>query len=508
MNLAKTDPETVSGSRELDRSLVTGIAWSAVFRWLQQIVSWAAQLYATHKLLPGDFGLVAMARGAITFARLAEDFGLDTVILQNRELDAERRARLAGLVLLLGVGLLLLFIALAQPIARINNEPAVAMIVILLSLMFIIDALQVVPKALMQRDLQFRRAAIVTFVQAIVTSGMLMFGVHSGWGLWSFVVSTLLGGVASTVLLFWWQPYRIAWPRELRSLVVPLFQGWRVLMSRLTWAGYNTLDGIIVGITIGKDALGAYGFAGDISRQPMEEITSVVSRVVPGVFTNVQKNMAAMRRYFLILTELLTYLVFPVGFGIALTADHVVALLGPQWGAVVAPLRILCIYAAFLSSQTLVAHILLWTGQFRALMWCSILTIAMLVPAFWLGAKVGGLVGVAWMWAIVFPISNIPPLVIGFRTINVSFGDWFRTMHASLAGCGAMTVVVLAVHAQLPDSLPPWLALGAEAAAGATTYFATLLLLFRQRVFATFDIFRSLRKAPPPVTAVAEVPAG
>jgi PST family polysaccharide transporter len=448
-------------------------------------------------------------RAAIGFARLAEDFGLDTVVLQNRELDAERRARLAGFALLLGVGLLLLFVGLAQPIALFNKEPAVSVVVMTLSLMFIIDALQILPRALLQRDLQFRRVAIVSCVQGVVTSSMLAFGAYSGWGFWSLVINTLAGGVASTLLLLWWQPYQIAWPRELGSLVGPIFQGWRVLASRITWYGYNTLDTIIVGNVLGKSALGAYGFAGDISRQPMEEITSIVSRVVPGVFTNVQNNMPAMRRYFLILTELLTYLVFPVGVGIALTADRVVALaLGEQWGAVVEPLRILCIYAAFLSSQALVAHILLWTGQFRALMWCSILTVAMLVPAFWFGAKLGGLVGVAWMWTFVFPISNIPPLVIGFRTINIGFGDWFKTMQAALVGCAAMIAVVLTIRFQLSDSLSPWMALGCEAAAGALTYLAILWLLFRRRVLATFDIVRSVREAPPPVAAAAEATAG
>jgi PST family polysaccharide transporter len=508
MSLAKGDTATVTGSQALDRSLVDGIAWTAVLRWIQQIVSWAALLYAARVLQPSDFGLIAMARTAIGLARLAEDFGLDTVLLQDRGLEGERRARLAGFALLLGAGLMILFIGLALPLANSYGEPAVASVVIALSFMFILDALQILPRAMLQRHLQFRRLALVGFAQGVVTSGVLVLCVFSGLGFWSLFLNTLAGGIASTVLLLWWEPYRVAWPRELRTILGPILQGWRVLVSRIAWYGYNNLDQVVIGSMLGKDRLGAYGFAGDLAKQPMEEITSVVSRVAPGVFINVQNNMPAMRRYFLILTEFLTYLVFPVGAGIALTADYVVELvLGPQWRAVVEPLRILCLYAAFLSSQTLVAHILLWTGQFRALMWCSLLTVAMLLPAFWFGAKIGGLVGVAWMWTIVFPLSNIPPLVIGFRTIHIRFSDWFRTMTPALVACAVMTAVVLTVRFEVSRSLSPWLGLGFEAAAGALAYVATLWLLFRSRLMMIIDIVRSVRKGPTPTTAVLEVPA-
>lgn len=508
MNLSK-EPADGASQNELDRSLVSGIAWTASLRWVAQIVSWAALLYAARVLQPGDFGLIAMARAAVGFARLAEDFGLDTVLLQDRELEGERRARLAGFALLLGVVLMLLFIALAWPIASFNKEPTVALVIVAMSFLFIIDALQILPRALLQRHLQFRRLAIVGFVQTLATSGTLVLAASAGLGYRSLVLNTLAGGIASTVLLLWWEPYKIAWPRDLRSILGPILQGWRVLVSRVTWYGYTTLDQIIIGRILGKDALGAYSFAVDFAKQPMEEITSIVSRVVPGVFTNVQNNMPGMRRYFLILTEFLSYLVFPVGAGIALTADRVVALaLGPQWEAVTEPLRILCIYTAFLSSQTLVAHILLWTGQFRALMWCSILTVVMLVPAFLVGAQQGGLVGVAWMWTIVFPLSNIPPLVIGFRTINIGFGDWFQTMKAPLIACAVMGLVVMTVRYQFSSGLAPLTALGCEAAAGAVSYALTLWLLFRQRLMVIVDTVRAVRKGPTEVPGAVQAPVG
>jgi hypothetical protein len=104
-------------------------------------------------------------------------------------------------------------------------------------------------------------------------------------------------------------------------------------------------------------------------------------------------------------------------------------------------------------------------------------------------------------------LSNIPPLVIGFRTIQIGFGDWLQTMKPALVACAVMTAVVLAVRFEVSRSLSPWLALACEAAAGALSYVATLWLLFRGRLMMIIDIVRSVRKAPTAVAAVAEAPA-
>ena len=509
MTPSKPEVGGAISTASLDRSLVSGIAWTASLRWVAQIISWAALLYAARVLAPGDFGIIAMARAAIGFARLAEDFGLDIVLLQDRNLDAQRQARLAGFALLLGIALLVLFATLAIPVARFNEEPGAAVAVWALSLMFVIDAVQILPRAMLQRELQFRRLAIVAFAQGTVTSITLVVAASMGLGFRALFLNTLAGGLASTVLLLWWHPYKIAWPRELRSILGPILQGWRVLISRIAWYGYNTLDQVIIGRMLGKDALGAYSFAGDFAKQPMEEITSIVSRVVPGVFINVQNDMAQMRRYFLILTEFLSYLVFPIGAGIALTADRVVSVaLGPQWAAVVEPLRILCIYAAFLSAQALVAHILMWTGQFRALMWCSILTVAMLVPGFYLGARWSGLVGVAWMLTLLYPLSCIPPIVIGFRTIRIGVADWFAVMRAPLLACAVMALVVITLRYEVTAEMGPMSALAVEAAAGAIAYAATLWLGFRQRIIGIIDTVRAVREQTDEPTAPAGLPAG
>lgn len=490
-----TEPPAASAadSATVDRSLVSGMAWTAVLRWTAQLVSWVGTAIAARLLSPGDYGLIGMAMLAIGLVRMVEDFGMDAVLVQDRTIEGERQARLGGLILGLGGALCGLFILLSVPIAGFFREPQVAALVAALSVLCIADALQVIPRATLQRDMQFRKLAGLQFIQVGATQIVLVTGAYLGWGVWSLVFNSLAGAAVATLVLLWWAPFQLRWPRQIAQLSAPLLQGWRILASRFASYAYSSADQTMVARMLGKDALGVYSFATTFSTTISQEISSVLSRVVPGVFSSVQHLHSELRRYFLVLTELLCYLALPVSFGMAVTADLVVAIvLGPQWDAVVAPLRILCMYAAFYSSQVLISHLLLWTGRFRANMWCSVLAAVLLPLGFYVGTR-WGLTGIAWAWVVVFPLVNVPAFVIAFRAIDGDFWQWLNALVPALVGCIVMSAAVLALRAFLPTTLPLPLYTTACVLTGAAAYAGTLLLLFRPRLRAVWNFLKVIR---------------
>jgi O-antigen/teichoic acid export membrane protein len=485
---------TPADAGAIDRSLVSGIAWIAALRWAAQLLSWAAMLYVARILAPADFGLVAMAMLAIGLARLVQELGLDAILVQDRGLVGEVRAELAGF--LVGFGMLLCgaYLLAAPWVAAFFGEPQVATLVMALSLLFLFDCVQVVPTAELQRRLQFRRLAIVNFAQASTTSLALAAAASFGFGTWSLVFNQLAGEAAATILLLAWAPYAVAWPRNLRALARPLLQGWRMLASRIAWYGYTNADQAIIGRVLGKEMLGAYGFALTFSTIPQREIGSVIGRVAPGIFSEVQERPDQLRRYFLLLTEFFTLIAFPVALGLALVADLLIPVaLGAQWDAVIAPLRWLCIYAAFHASQIMLTHVLLWTGQFRVNMWCSILG-AVLIPLSLLFAVRFGLEAVAIAWVMVFPLADLPAFYFAFRTIRIGPGDWLRAIAPALVSSALMTAGVMLVRVLGPGDWQSSSRLALAIAAGAAIYAAALGLLFRARMAAMIRFAGSLRR--------------
>jgi O-antigen/teichoic acid export membrane protein len=481
---------TGSPGGSLDAALFHGIGWTALGRWLAQAFSWAITFYAARVLTPGDFGLAAMAAMPIGLAAMVEDLGLDGVIVQDRELTRRQISELSGLALVVGASLIGVFAILAVPIGHFFHERAVTAMIMVLSLRFVADALQIVPRALLQRDLAFRRLAGLNALNVAVGATALGIYARLGFRQWALILNAVTASFVIALVLNLVRPHPIHLPRKLAGLRRSMISGGQLMLSRLAWYGYSNLDQTIIGRMLGKTPLGTYSFAMTFASIPVQEVTSLVGKVVPGVFTTVQHDLPQLRRYYLLLTEAISYLTMPMSIGIALVADDFVSLaLGPQWQGVVTPLRILCIYAAMTSAQSMLTHVLLWTGRFRANMLLNLLSLVLLPLAFLVGAH-WGIAGVAWAVVIAFPLAQVPAFYIVDRVLALRFLTWLAVLGPSLAGCLAMALVVMVVRSQLGHGLPPALRLGLEAPAGAATYAVVMLVTFHGRIQGILRLMR------------------
>jgi len=73
-------------NQNLDRALVTGLAWTGGVKWFAQLVSWAATLVVARLITPNDYGLFAMAMVYAGFIQLVNELGLSLAIVQYRDL--------------------------------------------------------------------------------------------------------------------------------------------------------------------------------------------------------------------------------------------------------------------------------------------------------------------------------------------------------------------------------------------------------------------------------------
>src|SRR5881396_4153660 len=177
---------------DLDRALLTGLAWTGSTKWVAQLVSWAATLMVARLITPTDYGLFAMAMVYAGFVQLVNELGLSLAIVQRRDLSGDQIAQLGGLAVLASVVIFVLSLGLAEPVAVFFGEPAVQGIIIALSLTFVMRGVQVVPRSLLARDLEFRRLAWLDAGEAMVWSSVTLTGAYFGLGYWALVWGTVV----------------------------------------------------------------------------------------------------------------------------------------------------------------------------------------------------------------------------------------------------------------------------------------------------------------------------
>jgi len=486
-------PAPVDG-RALDHSLLRGIAWTGATRWGTQLLSWASTVIVARLLAPTDYGLVGMAAIYLGFVQLVNEFGLGAAIVTRRDLAEDQIARLGGFALLVGSGFVALSGLLAAPLAGFFGEAAVRWIIIASSFTFLAGALQIVPRALLGRALDFRRLAWADGAEAIVSTIATLALAVAGMRYWALVFGPLVGRVTSTVLVGAWRPHRLAWPGDFRSIAGAVSFGWHVVVARLAWYLYSNADFAVVGRVLGKVALGAYSIGWTLSSIPVDRVTALVASVTPPVFSAVQHDPPALQRYLRNLTEGLAFITFPAAVGIALVADEfVVFVLGEHWRAAIAPLRILALSAALRSVSPLLPQIIVSTGHTRRNMQFTILAALVLPILFYVGAH-WGTTGVAAAWLVGHP-AFVMSLLLAYvlRLTHLSLSAYLRSLSPAASTTLVMVGAVLVVRFASPLSWPVGARLGMQVIAGAAAYVAVVYYAHRARLRALWALLREMR---------------
>lgn len=467
----------------LDRSLARGIVWIGGVRWLTMLGSWAATLVVARLVTPTDYGLFAMAMVYIGFVELVNELGLNVALVQRRELSEEHIAQLGGLAVLVGISVCALSISVSGLVAGFFGEPVVGRMIGVLSVSFVARSVQVVPRALLARALDFRRLAWISAVEAWSWSAVALAGAAVGLGPWAFVTGVVVSGGIGTVVLLRWRPHRIAWPRDLPAIAGVTGLGWLVVIAQVCWFIYDHADLTLVGRSLGKAALGGYAKASDIADVPVDRISTLVGQVTPGVFAAAQSDAVILRRYLLGLSEGLALVTFPMSLGLALVADvFVLAVLGEGWRAAIIPLQLLGLLGGLRSILHLLPQMLIATGHAKLNAQCNVIMAVGLTVALSLGTH-WGLTGVSVAWLVGYPLFAIPTFFRRtLRILDISAREYLRILWPATSAAAGVAVAVLALRALTPPTWSPQVRLLLYVGAGAATYLGILFTAHGSRM--------------------------
>ena len=492
-----TPEELAKASRELDRSLVQGIAWTGGMRFIAQSLRWASTLLLARLLSPADYGLVGYATVYLGLVSLLNELGLSAAIVQQRHLTREQIAKLGGVSAILGVALFFLTIGGSPLVASFFRDPRIQPIVAVLAVTFVLRGFQVLPRALMTRELAFRRLAWIDGIEAAVLAGSTLLLAALGHGYWALVVGSLIGTLTGTLLAWYFRPHAMAWPSEFSTIRESVSYGAHVAVSRVTWYVYSHADFAVVGRMLGTAALGAYTFGWSIANIPVEKVSAVLNRVTSGIFASTQHDDAAIRRYLLSITEGLAMLTFPIAAGMALVSrEFVLVLLGDKWEPAILPMALLVGYSGFRSVTLLFSQVLVATGRARRNMHFGIIALLVLPALFVIGAR-WGTAGVAMAWIVGYPAVFVPfAMRYTFRMIGMSWRAYGKSLWPAVSSTAVMVLTVLGARALLPggeESSTMALRLVVMVAVGVLSYAAMGLGVHGDRLRAFRSVLAMVR---------------
>jgi polysaccharide transporter, PST family len=493
--------EKSEASASLDRSLAQAVAWNAAARWASQIVSWGATIVIARLLTPYDYGVLGMAALYVNLAMLLSQIGIGDAVIALRDLTSRQIAELNTLSLLLGVALTGISCALALPLARFFSAPPLTGVIVVTSAMYLISAFQVVPKALLQKELRFKLLASIETARGVCQMAATVLFAWLKFRYWSLVIGYIVACATNAVLVCSFKRHGFALPR-LELLKRELRFTRYVLFSGVAWYTYNNADFGVAGRVLGSGPLGDYSVAWTISSAPIEKITNLVTGVTPAYFSAVQTDAAELRRYLLRLTELLAFVTVPASVGLAMTADLLVpVLLGPKWLGVIGPLRLLGILVAARSIGTILPNLLTAIGDARFVMWSTIVAAVMVPIAFLIGSH-WGTTGIAGAWVAVYPLIAAPLYFRAFRKTGMEWKEYAGAVLPAVNGSLIMAAGIWIARIGLSGRFRAPIELILMILVGVIAYSGGLLCFHRGRVIGLLGMTKRMLRGGGDVRSV------
>jgi len=266
-------------------------------------------------LLPKEFGVVGMALLVNEIVSLLGGFSLGVALIQKKDLDERYFDTTFWANLVVGMGLSLCFLVAAPIAAAFFKTPQVQPLVMFLALHYLIAAAGGVHKALLLRQLQFQRFAVLSVVSAVARSVVALALAFAGFGIWGIMMGLLAERITTLWMLLVMVPWRPRWHFAWRQFH-DLFRFSRNLYGENLLRFFNAnSDRFLTGRLLGASALGFYQFAYALPHLVVEYFTETVSEVLFPVYSKVQDDHARFRRGYTMTVTLTALVTFPLLVG-------------------------------------------------------------------------------------------------------------------------------------------------------------------------------------------------
>lgn len=469
--------------------VLSALGWSFALRMGIQVFSWAVTLIVIRLLTPEDYGLMTMALAYLSLAMVWRELGLNALLIQNRTIEPEEMSRIYGAIILAHIVLCLLLVAAAAPLARLFDDERLTLVLQALALSLLIMPIATVPRALLQRALNFKATTTSELVSNIASAAVTLSLALLGQGVWALVAGNIVGSIVLSLALYWASPIRLRPRFDLARLRPRLPFMRQTLWSQTLGQVLAPIGNFIVGKMLGTASLGFYSMAREIASLPVSKASSILVSVAFPAVSEIQSNPALIRSYFLRAVRVQSALTYPAMFGLAACATEIVPLvLGEQWRPAIFLFAMTCLGTPGRMITVLAPALAFGRGRPDLVVKCLYYALAVNVVTLPLGILLGGLDGLAIAVLINLVLNNIAHLRVVMGVVGSSAAEVMSQTRTATANAAVMAICVYLFGLAMQSTMSPWVLLASKIAIGALIYLP-LALLFDRR---SLEIARQL----------------
>ena len=218
------------------------LLWSGVQQFVVFGIQFALGIVLARLLSPYDFGVVAMQGVFFAISNAFIDCGLEGALIQKKVCTRADENSAFLFSTTISITLYLLLFVAAPVIEEFYETPNLGKVLRVSALVLMINAVGIVPRSLLQRQLRFKELAVattsITFISGLVAMAMA----YNGYAYWALVGQTLLAAMLTNIAYYaysrWWPALQFS-TESFRQLIT---FGLPMMFTALVNAVYSNPD--------------------------------------------------------------------------------------------------------------------------------------------------------------------------------------------------------------------------------------------------------------------------
>ena len=402
------------------------VAWTAIAKYTSAVLQLVFAAILSRILTPEEFGIVAVINVFVVFFQLFCDMGFGTAVVQNKSLSDKQTNDIFSWTIYFGLALQVLFIGASFPIAKFYSDDIYIPLGFILSTSLFLNALNMIPNAVMLKQKRFKEIAYRTIISSVVASLLTIVLAYNGWGVYALVLQS----VFTSLIVFVWNEITVRLKLYFKPDIKPIKQIWGYslyqFLSQLLNFFNRNLDQLIIGSHFSKSDLGQYNKSYHLMQMPISYIPGVVGPALHPILSEHQNSPQYIYAANIKMLKILSLVGCFLSVYFYYTAKELIIILfGSQWYAAIIPFQYLALSVWFQLSTNTVGPIYQSLGNTKLLFKSVVCSSFIIITSIILGCIKGNINYVAAYVSIGYCVNYFVTYYIltkiAFRTSYITF---------------------------------------------------------------------------------------
>lgn len=320
------------------------VLWSGVQQFVVFGIQFAVGIVLARLLNPYDFGVIAMQAVFFSVSNAFIECGLEGALIQKKECTREDENSAFIFSASISVALYLLLFFGAPIIEEFYHTPNLGKVFRVSALVLMVNAVGIVPRSLLQRQLRFKELAVATTTISMFSGVVALLMAYNGYAYWALVGQTLFAAALTNLAYYvytrWWPSFKFSTDsfRQLFSFGLPM------MFTSLVHAVYNNLYSLVIGKRFNAWQLGLYNRSENYSGYVSYNLSSFSMRALYPIISRSQDDIARLKEGALRILHASSFFVVPVNVFLMVKAEDIVVItLTDKWIEMAPLMQVMCI---------------------------------------------------------------------------------------------------------------------------------------------------------------------